>query len=126
MNDLIGLKRAWGAYPGDGSGQADCCALAAEVHKRLGYWDYGPELKEIFKLYNDDTLPKNFIARWLLKNAVRLPGPELHAVVLLPSNGVGALGTVLEANDVLFIAPSGYVVRGPLPVDFGWYFRMNK
>jgi len=126
MNDLIGLKRAWGAYPGDGSGQADCCALAAEVHKRLGYWDYGPELKNLFAKYNDETLPKSFIAKWLLKNAQRLPKPELHAVVLLPSNGVGALGTVLGEDDVLFIAPSGCVVRGPLPANYGWYFRMKK
>lgn len=126
MNDLIGLKRAWGTFPGDGSGTVDCCALAAEVRKRLGYWDYGPELREIFAQYSDETLPKNFIARWLLKNGTRIATPELHAIALLPSPGVGALGTVLGLDDVLFIAPSGYVVRGPLPADFNRYFRLNK
>ena len=126
MNDLIGLKRAWGAFPGDGTGTVDCCALAAEVHKRLGYWDYGPELKTLFAQYTESTLPKNFIPRWLLKNATRISEPALHSIVLLPSPGVGALGTVLGPNDVLFIAPSGYVVRGALPNYFGRYFRMNK
>lgn len=126
MNDLIGLKRAWGAEPGDGSGTVDCCALAAEIHYRLGYWDYRPELREIFAKYNDDTLPKNFIARWLLKNGVRLQEPELHAVVMLPCEGIGALGTVLGEDDVLFIGPAGYTVRGPIPPDAGWYFRLKR
>lgn len=126
MNDLIGLKRAWGTFPGDGSGTVDCCALAAEVHKRLGYFDYGPELQTLFAQYSDDTLPPNFIARWLLRNSTRLTGPEHHAVVLLPSPGIGALGTVLGDNDVLFIGPAGYVVRGPIPPQTGWYFRLNK
>jgi len=125
-NEFIGLTRAWGALPGDGSGQVDCCALAAEVHKRLGYWDYGPELREIFATYNDDTLPPKFIAKWLLKNATRLAGPEPHAVVLLPSPGVGALGTVMEDNTVLFIGPGGKVIRSALPANDGWYFRLNK
>ncbi len=92
MNDLLGLKRAWGAYPGDGSGTVDCCLMALEVHRRLGYHNYLPEVAWIFEQYTDDTLPKNFIARWLLQNGKRLAGPEPHALALLPSHGVGAVG----------------------------------
>lgn len=125
-NEFIGLQRAWGALPGDGSGQVDCCALAAEVHKRLGYWDYGPELRELFKLYDDETLPPYFIARWLCRNGQRIKEPEPHAVVLLPSPGVGALGTVMEDKTVLFIGPGGRVIRAEIPTDSGWYFRLNK
>lgn len=125
-NDFIGLEREWGALPGDGSGKVDCCALAAEVHKRFGYWDYGPELKEIFSQYDDDSLPPLFIAKWLLRNGKRLKRPEPHAVVLLPSPGVGALGTIMEDNTVLFIGPGGRVIRAPLSCIDGWYFRLNK
>jgi len=125
-NEFIGLTRAWGALPGDGSGQIDCCALAAEMHKRLGYYDYGPELQEIFAKYDDNSLPPLFIAKWLLKNGKRLKKPEPHAVVLLPSEGVGALGTVLEDETVLFIGPGGRVVRTALSLIDGWYFRLNK
>lgn len=125
-NEFIGLTRAWGALPGDGSGQVDCCALAAEVHKRLGYWDYGPELRQLFTEFDDDTLPPKFIAKWLLKNGKRLTAPEPHAVVLLPSPGVGALGTVMEDMTVLFIGPGGRVIRAALPANDGWYFRLNK
>jgi len=126
MNDLIGLKRAWGAMPGDGSGTVDCCLMAIEVHQRLGYWNYLPEVAEIFAKYTEKTLPKNFIPRWLLTNGTRLKQPETHALVLLPSAGVGAVGTVLAENDVLFIGPAGYVIRGPIPPNTGWYFRLNK
>ncbi len=125
-NEFIGLTRAWGAIPGDGSGQVDCCALAAEVHKRLGYWDYGPELQRLFAEYDDDTLPRSFIAKWLFKNGKRLKGPEPHAVALLPCEGVGALGTVLDDNTLLFIGPGGKVVRGQLSSVEGWFFRLNK
>jgi hypothetical protein len=125
-NEFIGLTRAWGALPGDGSGQVDCCALAAELHKRLGYCDYGPELQEIFSQYDDHSLPSSFIAKWLLKNGKRLKKPEPHAVVLLPSEGVGALGTVLEDGTVLFIGPGGRVVRTALSLIDGWFFRLNK
>lgn len=125
-NEFIGLTRAWGALPGDGSGEVDCCALAAEMHKRLGYYDYGPELQEIFAKYDDNSLPPLFIAKWLLKNGKRLKKPEPHAVVLLPSEGVGALGTVLEDETVLFIGPGGRVVRTALSLIDGWYFRLNK
>lgn len=125
-NEFIGLTRAWGALPNDGSGQIDCCALAAEMHKRFGYWDYGPELREIFSKYNDDTLPSKFIAKWLLKNGTRIMQPEPHAVVLLPSTGVGALGTIMEDKTVLFIGPGGRVIRSALTRINGWYFRLNK
>jgi hypothetical protein len=125
-NEFIGLTFAWGALPGDGSGQVNCCLLAAEIHKRFGYWDYGPELRNIVAAYNDKTLPPKFIAKWLLKNGKRLAAPESHAVALLPSLGVGALGTVMEDGTVLFIGPGGRVVRTALPANDGWYFRLNK
>lgn len=126
MNDLLGLKRAWGAYPGDGSGTVDCCLLALEVHKRLGYHDYTPEVAWIFEQYTDDTLPKNFIAKWLLQNGTRLEQQQPHALALLPSHGVGAVGTVLDDGTMLFIGPGGSVIRTTVPHDFGWYFRLNK
>jgi hypothetical protein len=126
MNDLIGLTRAWGAKAGDGSGAIDCCLMAAEVHYRLGYWNYLPELEKIFAKYTEEALPPSFIARWLLANGTRLKGPENHAVVLLPGPLLGALGTVLDKDDVLFIGPAGRVIRSPLPADAGWYFRLNK
>ena len=126
MNDLLGLKRAWGAYPGDGSGTVDCCLLALEVHKRLGYHDYTPEVAWILEQYTDDTLPKNFIAKWLLQNGTRLYKQEPHALALLPSHGVGAVGTVLDDGTMLFIGPGGSVIRTTVPHDFGWYFRLNK
>lgn len=125
-NEFIGLKRQWGALPGDGSGAVDCCALAAEIHKRFGYYDYTEELLEIFDKYDDDSLPPFFIAKWLLKNGKRLQQPEPHAVMLLPCEGVGALGTVLEDDTVLFIGHGGRVVRSPLSLIDGWYFRLNK
>lgn len=126
MNDLLGLKRAWGAYPGDGSGTVDCCLMALEVHKRLGYHDYTPEVAWIFEQYTDDTLPKNFIAKWLLQNGTRLEKQEPHALALLPSQGVGAVGTVLDDGTMLFIGPGGSVIRATVPHNFGWYFRLNK
>ena len=125
MNDLIGLRRAWAAKPGDGSGTVDCCLLAAEVHKRLGYHDYTPDFAWVFEKYTDDTFPRRYMAKWLLQNGTRLTTPEPHAVVLLPGSHGGALGTVMEDGNVLFISESG-VVRAPLPPDLGHYFRLNK
>lgn len=125
-NDLIGLKRAWGAFPGDGSNTVDCCALAAEIHYRLGYKDYRPELRVLFRRYSEDTLPASVIPRWLLKNGQRIRAKEPHAVVLLPNEKTGALGTILDDGSAIYIAPSGNVVRGPLPEFFGWYFRLHQ
>jgi hypothetical protein len=125
VNDLIGLRRAWAARPGDGSGTVDCCLLAAEVHKRLGYHDYTPDFAWVFEQYTDDTFPRRYMAKWLLQNGTRLSAPEPHAVVLLPGASGGALGTVMEDGNVLFISESG-VVRAPLPPDLGHYFRLNK
>jgi hypothetical protein len=125
VNDLIGLRRAWAAKPGDGSGTVDCCLLAAEVHKRFGYHDYTPDFAWVFEKYTDDTFPRRYMAKWLLQNGTRLTTPEPHAVVLLPGSHGGALGTVMEDGNVLFISESG-VVRAPLPPDLGHYFRLNK
>lgn len=124
-NDLIGLKRAWAALPGDGSGTVDCCLLAAEVHKRLGYYDYTSDLLQIFGCYNDETWPKSVIPRWLLSNATRLKRPEDHAVVLLKGTKGNAMGTVLGQDDILYIGPHG-VVRAPIPANGGLYFWLNK
>lgn len=126
MNDLIGLKRAWAAKPGDGSGTVDCCLLAAEVRRRLGYHDYTPELAWIFETYTDETFPRRMMAKWLLQHGTRLPGPERHAVVLLPGSAGGAMGTVMDDGNVLFIAERAGVVLAPIPVGTGHYFRLNK
>lgn len=126
FNDLIGLKRAWAAKPGDGSGTVDCCALTAEVHKRLGYHDYMPELDEVFASYTDDTLPSSFMAKWLLQHGTRIAGPEPHSVVLLPADHAGAMGTVLDDGRVLFISKNNGVMIGELPPSIGHYFRLDK
>jgi hypothetical protein len=128
FNDLIGLKRAWAARPGDGSGTVDCCLLAAEVHKRLGYYDYTDDLLAIIEEnnYTDDTFPRIRMAEWLLENGVRLRSPEPHAVVLMPGNDGGAMGTVLDDGHTLYITGSSGVIRAPLPFSHGHHFRLNK
>ena len=128
FNDLIGLKRAWAALPGDGSGTVDCCLLAAEVRKRLGYYDYTADLLAIIKEnnYTDETFPRIRMAEWLLRNGVRLRSPEPHAVVLMPGNDGGAMGTVLDDGSTLYITGSAGVVRAPLPFSHGYHFRLNK
>jgi hypothetical protein len=126
VNDLIGLKRAWGAYPGDGSGTVDCCLLFAEVRRRLGYYDHTPDFVWYFERYTDDTFPRRIMAKWLLQNGTRLYGPELHAVVLLPGTKGGAMGTVLDDGNVLFISERSGVVLAPLPPNHGHYFRLHK
>lgn len=125
-NDLIGLTRAWGAAPGDGSGTVDCCLLAAEIHKRLGYHDYTADIQHFFDSYNDDTLPATAIARWLLQNGRRIREPQPHAIVMLPNTGVGALGTVLDDGRVLYISEYQGVVVASLPPTIGHYFLLNK
>ena len=126
MNDLIGLRRAWSAKPGDGSGTADCCLLAAEVRKRLGYYDFTPDLGWIFERYTDETFPRRYMAKWLLQNGTKLKEPEPHALVLMPGENHGAMGTVLDNGNVLFISKANGVIIAPLPVGFGHYFRLNK
>jgi hypothetical protein len=126
VNDLIGLKRAWGAYPGDGSGTVDCCLLFAEVRRRLGYYDHAPDFAWYFERYTDDTFPRRIMAKWLLRNGTRLDGPERHAVVLLPGTKGGAMGTVLDDGNVLFISERSGVVLAPLPPNHGHYFRLHK
>jgi hypothetical protein len=126
MNDLIGLKRAWGAKPGDGSGTVDCCLLFAEVRKRLGYYDWTPDMLPYFDKYTDDTFPRLHMLRWLLKNGTKLDGPECHAVVLLPGANGGAMGTVMDDGRVLFISQRNGVVIAPIAAGTGHYFRLNK
>lgn len=126
MNDLIGLKRAWGAYPGDGSGTVDCCLLFAEVRRRLGYYDHTPDFAQYFTQYTDVTFPRRLMAKWLLTNGVRLTAPEPHAVVLLPSVKGGAMGTVLDDGNVLFITEKSGVVIASIPAGTGHYFRLHK
>jgi hypothetical protein len=126
MNDLIGLQLAWGAYPGDGTGTVDCCQLAAEVHKRLGYYDYTHEIEHYYKQYTDDSFPRIIIAKWLLRNADRLMAPEPHAVVLLPGSHGGALGTVMDDGRVLCLLPTMGVALASLNGKVGHYFRLRK
>ena len=126
MNDLIGLKRAWGAYPGDGSGTVDCCLLFAEVRRRLGYYDHTPDFAWYFERYTDETFPRRIMMKWLLQNGTRLDVPEHHAVVLLPGSKGGAMGTVLSDGNVLFITEKLGVVLAPIPSGIGHYFRLHK
>ncbi len=126
MNDLIGLKRAWGAYPGDGSGTVDCCLLFAEVRRRLGYYDHTPDFAWYFEQYTDETFPRRIMMKWLLQNGTRLSAPEPHAVVLLPGSKGGAMGTVLSDGNVLFITEKLGVVIASIPSGIGHYFRLHK
>jgi hypothetical protein len=126
FNDLIGLKRAWAAKPGDGTGTVDCCLLAAEVRKRLGYYDYTQDLDWIFEQYTDATFPRRYMAKWLLNNGTRIKEPEPHAVVLMPGASGGAMGTVLDEGHTLYISASTGVINAPLPFEFGHHFRLNK
>lgn len=125
INDLIGLTRAWAALPGDGTGTVDCCLLAAEVHKRLGYYDYTPDLLSIFSQYTDETWPKSLIPRWLLNNATRISYQKPHAVVLLQGMYGSAMGTVLAPDKILYIGTNG-VMCAPIPLNGGRYFWLNK
>lgn len=126
FNDLIGLRRAWAAKPSDQSGFVDCCLLAAEVHRRLGYHDYTSDFAWVFSTYTNETFPKRYIAKWLLSNGTRLMHPEPHAVVLLPGSQGGAMGTVLDDGNVLFITEKTGVVIAPIPAGIGHYFRLKQ
>lgn len=126
FNDLIGLKRAWASKPQDGTGYVDCCLLAAEVHRRLGYYDYTPDFAWVFEQYTDETFPRRYMAKWLLHNGTRLHAPEPHAVVLLPGAQGGAMGTVLDDGNVLFITEKSGVVIAPIAAGTGHYFRLHK
>jgi hypothetical protein len=125
-NDLIGLKRAWGAFPGDGSGTVDCCLLAADIHRQLGYYDYTPDIMQYFEKYTDDTFPPSIIPRWLLKNAKKLSEPEDHAIVLMRGLGMGALGTIMGDGRMLYISAHSGVVLAPVPLEATHFFRLNK
>jgi hypothetical protein len=125
-NDLIGLRRAWGAAPGDNSGMIDCCLMATEVHRRLGYYDYTQDIMQYFEQYTDETFPPSIIPRWLLKNAQRLKAPEDHAVALMRGNGMGALGTVLDDKRMIYISGGSGVVVGPIIFGATHFFRLNK
>jgi hypothetical protein len=125
-NDLIGLRRAWGAFPGDGSGTVDCCLMAAEVHKRLGYYDYTPDILTYFRQYTDDTFPASIIPRWLLQNAERIHNPEPHSIVLMKGQGMGALGTILDEGGMLYISAGSGVVLAPVPEEARHFFKLLK
>jgi hypothetical protein len=125
FNDLIGLKRAWAARPGDGSGTVDCCLLAAEVHKRLGYADYTERFEWVYELYDEQTFPRGLLVRWMLQNGTRLQAATPGAVALLPTAVGSALGTILE-DGAMFLAPNNTVVKAPLPSGVGHYFWMHQ
>lgn len=125
-NDLIGLRRAWGALPGDASGMIDCCLMATEVHKRLGYYDYTQDIMQYFEQYNDETFPPSIIPRWLLRNATKLMAPEAHAVALMRGHGMGALGTVLDDKRMIYISGRSGVVVGPIISEATHFFRLKK
>jgi hypothetical protein len=125
-NEFIGLRRAWGAFPGDGSGTVDCCLLAAEIHKRLGYYDYTPDILKYFQAFTDSTFPPSLIPRWLLQNADRIKSPRLHAIVLMRGKGMGALGTVLEGGQMLYISAGAGVVLAPAVDQAQHFFWLRK
>ena len=125
MNDLIGLRYAWGHSPRDGSGKTDCFQLACEVHERLGFGDYRDQFAWVYENYTEATFRYRLIIRWLNENGKRLTQPTPGAVALLPANVGLALATVLD-DGILFIAPSKNVVRSPIPTGMGHYFWMER
>jgi hypothetical protein len=104
FNDLIGLKRAWAARPGDGSGTVDCCLLAAEVHKRLGYYDYTDDLLAMGEEnnYTDETFPRRSHGSGYWKTAPRSK-PRTTGSSIDAWNSIGsAMGTVLDDGHTLY------------------------
>ena len=126
FNDLIGLEYSWGSGPGDGSGKTDCFLLACEVHKRFGYHDYREDFCWVFEKYTEQTFPSRWIVKWLNENGRLIDGPRPHSVVLLNGNTGAALGTVMDNEDVLFIAPGKRVARAVISPTIGHYFWMDR
>jgi hypothetical protein len=124
-NDLIGLQYGWGHAPWDGSGKTDCFQLVCEIRRRLGYHDYADQFDWVYDLYDEATLPKSQLARWLLEHGTRLAEPVLGAVALLPATAGHGLGTILE-DGTLFLSPRGMVVKAPLPAGTGHFFWMHE
>lgn len=125
MNDLIGLRYGWGHRPGDGSGMTDCFQLACEVHRRLGFADYGPAFAWVYEQFTEETFERRLLVRWLAENSSRLDGPRLGAVALLPAGAMGALGSVTETG-VLMIGPGQNVVQAPVPPAAARFVWMNQ
>lgn len=125
-NDLIGLQYGWNHRPGDDSGKTDCFQLACEVHRRFGYFDYGPAFEWVYESYTDDTFPRKRMAIWLLEHGKKVTTPTAATIVLLPGQVGAALGTFITASDVLYISAGGNVVRGPIPPDSGKFFWMKQ
>jgi hypothetical protein len=125
MNDLIGLRYGWGRRPGDGSGMTDCFQLACEVRRRMGLPDYTDRFAWVYERYDQATLPRTSIARWLLQYGSRLVEAEPGAVALLPGASRAALGTVTE-HGVIFIAPGQNVVHAPVREGMARYFWMTR
>jgi hypothetical protein len=124
-NDLIGLEYGWGHRPGDGSGKTDCFQLVCEVRRRMGFGEYGPMFEWVYSKFNEETLPKKQIAKWLLSNGSRCNEPFAGATVLLPGISHGALGTYVNSSDVVFISLGSNVIRVPL-ANAGYIFSMNR
>lgn len=125
VNDLIGLEYGWGHRPRDGSGKTDCFQLVCEIRRRMGLGDYEPMFEWVYGTYNQDTLPRSRIARWLLENGRRLDSPVKGATVLLPKASGAALGTFVDSTTVVLIGSALNVVRAPLG-NVGYIFAMNK
>jgi hypothetical protein len=125
MNDLVLLRYGWGHRPGDGSGLTDCFQLTCEVRRRLGLADYADRFAWVYERYDEATLPRSSIARWLLQHGERLTNPRPGAVALLPGASSVALGTVTE-HGVIFLAPGQNVVHAPVPAGLARYFWMTR
>lgn len=124
MNDLILLRYGWGHRPGDGSGLTDCFQLTCEVMRRMGLRDYSPAFQWVYSKYDDNTLPRRKIIRWLLENGRRLDGPQTGAVGLINGNKGAALGTATD-HGLLFIGPGDNVIHTPIDSFLVNYFWMN-
>jgi len=126
MNDLIGLQYSWSSKYGDGTGAINCALLAAEVHKRLGYYDYTNEVIAILSKHTENNFPKRNIVKWLLDNGKRLKKPEPHAIVLMPGVHVGALGTLTDDASLLFISKQFGVILAKHCHPVGHFFKLHK
>jgi hypothetical protein len=114
FHDLLRLRYAWGHSPEDGSGLTDCFGLACTVRQRLGLSDYGPRFRWVYTRYDEATLPRGRILRWVLENADPCsPRPGAISVVQTTH---GALLTHTE-HGVICIGPGQNVIHAPVLPD---------
>ena len=124
MNDLIGLRYAWGHRPSDGSGFTDCFQLSCEIRKRLGLIDHSSLYSWVYEQYTEATFSARQLARFLLTSGTRTTSPSTGNMVLVEAAS-GALGTVTDYG-MVYIGATGYVIHRPGITTTAYYFDMDQ